>query len=152
MSVPESNPSTTAAEKQAAADKKKSASEALSLALQRGLQGGLSGAAAMGINVLTLMWMRTTINYQYRYGTSTMDAFRALYKDGGVLRFYRGLLPALVQGPMSRFGDTAANTGTLALLDTFESTKHLSVGVKTVAASTAAALFRIVLMPGKSLK
>ena len=57
-----------------------------------------------------------------------MDAFRALYKDGGAVnqhptencslrvyigipRFYRGLVPALLQGPLSRFGDTAANTG-----------------------------------------
>ena len=31
--------------------------------------------------------------------------------SGGIPRFYRGLLPALVQGPLSRFGDTAANTG-----------------------------------------
>jgi len=28
--------------------------------------GGLSGAAAMGINVGTLMWLRTTINYQVK--------------------------------------------------------------------------------------
>lgn len=140
--------SSSEADAAAAAEAKKTASEAVRKALQRGLEGGLSGAAAMGINVLTLMWMRTTINYQYRYGTSTMEAFRTLYKDGGVLRFYRGLLPALIQGPMSRFGDTAANTGTLALLDTFDATKDMAVGVKTVAASTSAALFRIVLMPG----
>jgi hypothetical protein len=29
----------------------------------KALGGGISGAVAMGINVLTLMWMRTTINY-----------------------------------------------------------------------------------------
>lgn len=48
---------------------------------------------------------------QYRYGTTTTQALRTLYKEGGIPRFYRGLLPALVQGPLSRFGDTAANTG-----------------------------------------
>lgn len=37
-----------------------------------------------------VMQMRTTINYQYRYGTSTMTAFNTLYKDGGIVRFYRG--------------------------------------------------------------
>ena len=57
------------------------------------------------------MWLRTTINYQYRYGTTTGQALRTLYKEGGIPRFYRGLLPALVQGPLSRFGDTAANAG-----------------------------------------
>lgn len=43
------------------------------------------------------MWMRTTINYQYRYGTSTTTALKTLYREGGVVRFYRGLGPALLQ-------------------------------------------------------
>lgn len=69
-----------------------------------------------------------------------------------ICRFYRGLLPALIQGPLSRFGDTAANTGTLAAMDAFDLTKDLPVGAKTVAASTAAALFRIALMPVDTFK
>lgn len=45
------------------------------------------------------------------YGTGTLAAIGALYKDGGggiagISRFYRGLVPALMQGPLSRFGDT----------------------------------------------
>ena len=48
---------------------------------------------------------------------------------------------------MSRFGDTAANTGMITLLDSMDSTKDLNVGLKTASASVAAALFRIVLMP-----
>jgi hypothetical protein len=79
-------------------------------------------------------------------------ALRTLYADGGIPRFYRGVLPALLQGPLSRFGDTAANTGMLTLLDSMESTQSLNVGIKTVAASTAAALFRIVLMPIDTVK
>lgn len=118
----------------------------------RAAQGGLAGAAAMGINVCTLMWMRTTINYQYRYGTSTMTAFKTLYADGGIPRFYRGLIPALLQGPLSRFGDTAANTGTLAALEAWEFTADLPVAAKTVAASVAAGLFRIGLMPIDTFK
>jgi hypothetical protein len=110
------------------------------------------GAAAMAINVCSLMWIRTAINYQYRYGTSMTDAFKTLYSQGGIPRFYRGLLPALIQGPLSRFGDTAANTGTLVALDNIELTKDLPVGVKTIAASAAAALFRIVLMPVDTFK
>ncbi len=106
----------------------------------------------MAINVCSLMWIRTAVNYQYRYGTSTTEAFKTLYSQGGIPRFYRGLLPALVQGPLSRFGDTAANTGTLVALDSIEMTKNLPVGIKTVAASIAAALFRIVLMPVDTLK
>lgn len=56
-------------------------------------------------------------------------------------------MPALFQGPLSRFGDTAANTGVLTLVNNLESTKDLNIGVKTVFASSAAAAFRIVLMP-----
>ena len=37
-----------------------------------------------------------------------------LYAEGGVGRFYQGLTPALIQGPISRFGDTAANEGAAA--------------------------------------
>merc|ERR1711991_1293161 len=63
-----------------------------------------------------------------------------------------GLAPALIQGPLSRFGDTAANTGMLALLDSFDMTENLPVGVKTIAASVAAAAFRIFLMPVDTFK
>lgn len=48
---------------------------------------------------------------RFSYGTSMSQALKHLYKDGGVVRFYRGLGPALLQGPLSRFGDTAANAG-----------------------------------------
>jgi hypothetical protein len=58
----------------------------------------------------------------------------------------------LVQGPLSRFGDTAANAGMLALLASSEATKDLPVMAKTMAASGAAALWRINLMPVDTLK
>ena len=60
------------------------------------------------------MWLRTTMNYQYRYGTSTGEAMAALWKQGGIGRFYQGLPYAIREAPLSRFGDTAANTGVLA--------------------------------------
>jgi hypothetical protein len=92
------------------------------------------------------------VNYQYRNGTSFPTALRTLYADGGVPRFYRGVLPALFQGPLSRFGDTAANTGILTALNSLESTKDINIGFKTMAASAAAALFRIVIMPIDTVK
>ena len=52
---------------------------------------------AMVVQVLSLMWMRTTINYQYRHGGTMVQTFKKLYAEGGVARFYRGVLPALVQ-------------------------------------------------------
>jgi hypothetical protein len=38
---------------------------------------------------------------------------------------HEGMAPALMQGPMSRFGDTASNAGTLALLDSYETTRNV---------------------------
>ena len=50
--------------------------QAIQHAVEKGWHGGKSGAMAMGINVCTLMWIRTTMNYQYRYGTTTTQAMR----------------------------------------------------------------------------
>lgn len=92
------------------------------------------------------------MNYQYRNGTTFPVALRTLYADGGIPRFYRGILPALVQGPLSRFGDTAANTGMLTFVNHLDATRDMNIGVKTMFASAAAALFRIALMPVDTVK
>lgn len=126
--------------------------EIVQKAARRSFEGGAAGAIAMASQVLALMWMRTTINYQYRYGTSTMAAFKALYKDGGIPRFYRGLAPALIQGPLSRFGDTAANTGAIELLNSFEESQSLPIMVKTLFASLMSGMFRVALMPVDTVK
>ena len=120
--------------------------------LRRAYDGGLAGSMAMTIQVVLLMWIRTAINYQYRHGTGTWESFRLLYAEGGVPRFYRGLLPAILPGPLSRFGYTDANTGTLELMTALSLTKRLPTAVKTAAASVAAGLFRILLMPIDTLK
>lgn len=112
------------------------------------LQGGIPGMAAMATQVTTLMWLRTTMNYQYRYGGTMNHAMRTLYAQGGIPRFYAGYPAALVQGPLSRFGDTAANAGVLALMQPTQ----LPIAVQTAAASTTAALFRIALMPIDTVK
>lgn len=131
-----------------AAKEKEPLMETLKRAGHKALGGGVPGAAAMAVQVLSLMWLRTTVNYQYRYGTTTTEALKHLYKEGGVVRFYRGLGPALLQGPLSRFGDTAANAGMLALLEDVD----MPVALKTMAASGAAASFRIFLMPVDAMK
>jgi len=99
--------------------------------------------SAQAVNVLTMMWMRTIMNYQYRYGGGLVDTSKKLWAEGGVPRFYRGLAPALFQAPVSRFGDTAANDGALAALEHTE----LPTAAKTMCASAAAASFRVVLLP-----
>jgi hypothetical protein len=118
----------------------------------RALGGGLSGAAAMVIQVGSLMWMRTTMNYQYRYGTNTTTALKTLYNDGGILRFYRGVGPALIQGPVSRFGDTAANAGVLELFASNESANSWPTPVNTVFASATASSMRVFLVPVDTVK
>lgn len=64
-------------------------------ALKSAAGGGLAGAAAMVVQVLTLMPMRTIMNYQYRYGGGLKSAAVTLYEDGGFKRYYAGLTAAL---------------------------------------------------------
>ena len=124
----------------------------LGKALKSALGGGLSGAAAMILQVLTLMPLRTIMNYQYRYGTTMTQATKTLYADGGWTRYYQGLTAALVQGPVSRFGDTAANVGILALLQSNSYMRQLPSLVKTMFAAVAAACFRMILTPIDTIK
>jgi len=92
------------------------------------------------------------MNYQYRHGTSTTVATKTLYRDGGLGRYYQGMGAALVQGPIARFGDTAANAGILALLQSNSFLKQLPSPVQTIFASACAAAFRMLLMPIDTLK
>ncbi|KAH8882971.1 mitochondrial carrier [Thozetella sp. PMI_491] len=124
----------------------------LGKALKRALGGGLSGAAAMVLQVLLLMPLRTIMNYQYRFGTSFTAATKTLYEDGGYGRYYQGLSAALIQGPVSRFGDTAANAGILALLQSNSYLKQLPIPIQTIFASLCAAAFRMILTPIDTVK
>jgi len=126
--------------------------EILQAAGKKALGGGISGLVAGVIQVLALMWMRTTMNYQYRYGSTTKEALSKLYEEGGIGRFYQGVQFALIQTPLSRFGDTAANTGVLALMASFTATSGLPIGVRTACASAAGSLWRIFLTPVDTLK
>lgn len=112
-------------------------------AKKRAFRGGLTGAAAQGVNVLALMWMRTTMNFQMANGGTMVQTIKLLYKEGGVPRFYRGLVPALIGSPIARFGDTFANAGALALTESID----MPIFLKTMCASVAAGGMRICLMP-----
>ena len=99
----------------------------LGKALKRALGGGLSGAAAMVLQVLLLMVslersrpatikvtsddrqpLRTIMNYQYRFGTTFTVASKTLYADGGFGRYYQGLGAALIQGTPLACADLGA--------------------------------------------
>jgi len=124
----------------------------------------------MILQVLLLMPIRTIMNYQYRHGSSLTVATKTLYADGGMTRYYQGMSAALVQGktpyqndttwisniqfsgPIARFGDTAANAGILALLQSNGYLKGLPSPIKTIFASACAAAFRMILTPIDTLK
>ena len=120
----------------------------LSSAGKKALGGGISGALAMVVQVVALMWMRTTINFQHKYGMSTKEALNTLYSQGGIARFYQGMTAALLQAPLSRFGDTASYAGMTALLETVD----MPQGLKTLCASLSAAIFRIGITPIDTFK
>ena len=112
---------------------------------EKSMKSGMSGAGAVTVQVCTLMWLRTIMNYQYRHGGTISSSFKTLYKEGGIPRFYKGVGAALFQGPLSRFGDTFSNTMALSVCEAHLT--GLPFFVQTGFASVTAVLFRIGLMP-----
>ena len=104
----------------------------------------------MALQVLLLMWVRTAIHYQDRYGGNIGEVFSHLYSQGGVARFYEGLVPALIISALCRFGDTAANEGAASLMAALA--PHWSVMAVTAVASLGAACWRVVIAPLDMLK
>lgn len=116
-------------------------------ALKKAIGGGVPGAIAGVAQVLCLMWLRTVINYQYRYGSTFYQALSHLYGSGGIPRLYSGLGFALVQAPLSRFVSTAANDGVHNLIQNLEWTKDWGPGREVVVAALVVGFFRMLLMP-----
>tara|TARA_B100001057_G_scaffold499836_1_gene612069 strand:+ start:1913 stop:2725 length:813 start_codon:yes stop_codon:yes gene_type:complete len=114
----------------------------------KAFKGGIAGSSAMIIQVSSLMWLRTIMNYQYANGGNIKNTLKILYKQGGLLRFYRGYTIAIFQGPISRFGDTAANIGILELTND----TGLPLSIRTGLASISAGIFRISITPIDTLK
>jgi len=110
---------------------------------EKSVKSGLSGASAMTIQVSSLMWLRTTMNYQYKFGGAMIPTMKSLYNEGGFLRFYKGYLPALMVGPLSRFGDTFCNS---LALNYFENS-GASLAIQTGTASIMAGGWRILTLP-----
>ena len=116
--------------------------------LKRAILTGLSGYKAMTIQVCSLMWLRTIMNYQYKYGTSIPETIKILYSQGGIRRFYSGIIPGLIQGPVSRFGDTFSN----AIIINLTNNLNIPIFIKTGFASMTAGLVRIILTPIDTFK
>eukprot|EP00440_Ansanella_granifera_P025257 gb/GFBE01027432.1/.p1 GENE.gb/GFBE01027432.1/~~gb/GFBE01027432.1/.p1 ORF type:complete len:286 (+),score=43.40 gb/GFBE01027432.1/:1-858(+) len=118
-------------------------SSALAAASSNAFKGGIAAMSVQMACVPAFMWMNTVTNYQYRHGGRVGAVIRQLWAEGGVARFYRGLLPALLHSPTLRFGSLAANEGLLAAAGT----TGLSPCASAVLASGTAAGFRVLLMP-----
>ena len=73
-----------------------------------------------------------------------------LYEEGGIARFYQGLPFAIIQGPLSRFGDTAANA--LALTLSASISPQFTIIGSTGFGSILAGLWRIGLTPIETFK
>ena len=110
---------------------------------EKSVKTGVSGAGAMTIQVTSLMWLRTTMNYQYKFGGQMIPTIQNLYKEGGILRFYRGYVPALMVAPIARFGDCFSNQ--LAL--NYFSGTDLPLAIQTGSASVMAGGWRILTLP-----
>lgn len=126
----------------------------LSTASARAFSGGTAGATAAAVQVTSLMWLRTAVNYQYRNGGDTATALRTLWTDGGLPRLYAGLPFALVQGPAARFGDTAANALALSIFDALDPVTAAAVpmALRTATGSVLAGIWRVILMPIDTVK
>lgn len=113
----------------------------------KAVRDGYAASMASVFSVFLLMWLRTTMSYQYVHGVSMVDAISAIYSEGGIFRFYHGLFYALLMMPLSRFGDIASNE----LAREFFSETQTAAVVTTVA-STMAALWRVSICPIDTVK
>lgn len=117
-------------------------------ATKEGIRSGISGAIAGLIQVALLMWLRTTVNYQHRYGHSMIDSMKILYDQGGIRRFYNGFTFAVVQGPLARFGSVGANQFALSLCQNLSFLRNSnSLFIPTLLGSLLAGLWRAILVP-----
>lgn len=115
-------------------------------ALRKALRSGSAGFLAGTIQVIAFMWLRTAMNYQYKFGGSLKEVLKKLYAEGGIGRLYQGLFPwAIFQAPLSRFGDVAANDMVLGVMGALA--PQVPVGVVTFMGSMSGAAWRIVITP-----
>lgn len=115
---------------------------------KKAINGGGAGFLAMTFQVTGIMWMRTIVNHQYRNGGTFMSTFGKLYKEGGIIRFYRGYPYAMMLAPLSRFGDTAMNIGVMSMLED----SNMSMASKTFFGSCGASMWRVMIMPFDTCK
>jgi len=120
----------------------------VSKAAGKAFHGGLAGFIAGMLQVLAFMWLRTIMNKQYYTGGNMIDTAKALWEEGGILRFYQGFCFAVFEAPAARFGDTFANVGIMTL---FAGSGWPAL-VTTILVAIMSASWRIVITPIDTFK
>mmetsp|Transcript_13481 Transcript_13481/g.29280 ORF Transcript_13481/g.29280 Transcript_13481/m.29280 type:complete len:297 (-) Transcript_13481:1191-2081(-) len=113
----------------------------------RAVRDGYAASMASIVSVFLLMWLRTAMSYQHVNGVTMSEAIQQLYNDGGIKRFYKGLIPALCMMPLSRFGDIFSNEVAREFLS-----ESYPAAVVTMFASSMAAVWRIFISPADTVK
>lgn len=125
---------------------KAGATPAVTSATIPAVKAGMSGATAAAAQSLSFMWISTAAAFQYRSGTSMVDAFRTLYAQGGIPRFYNGLIPTVMHITLCRFGDVTMNGVAL------DSVPSESTTIRTAVGSVAAAAWRAAFLPLETVR
>ncbi|GMH94345.1 hypothetical protein TrST_g2692 [Triparma strigata] len=117
------------------------------LLFTKALTSSVSAAKSSLLQVTLLMWTRTTMNHQYRYGGTFLTSLKTLTSSGGLPRLYSGLPFALLQVPLSRFFDVLSNEVCTTFL-----LPNVPLPLKSFAGSVVASLFRFVITPVDTVK
>ena len=67
--------------------------------LMKAVSSSVSAAKGAFGQVTILMWTRTAMNYQYKFGGTFGESISSLVEEGGVGRLYSGIGFALLQVP-----------------------------------------------------
>jgi hypothetical protein len=127
-------------------------SQILKKAAQTAFKGGFYAASAGLVQVICLMWLRTTVNYQYRYGVPMLTALQQLYQQGGIARFYKGVTFALLISPISKFGAVAANEWSKIFVASYYPVSSAGDMAATILGTALTVLWRVFLMPIETCK
>ena len=74
------------------------------------VKDGLIGLKISYLEICSLMWLRTIVNCQYKYGCDIKETLRMLNNEGGIKRYYRGFTLTIIYLPLLRFGDMSCNS------------------------------------------
>lgn len=124
----------------------------LHTSFQKAVGGGKAGALAAMVQILSLMWLDTAMNYQYRFGGNLGSALKALLSQGGIARLYQGLPFALFEGSLARFGITAANVGVLAMFSSIPVLSGAPIAIKTAVVTISCGLWKVFCLPVDTAK